>query len=95
MKTKVDVEITGGFRNAGIILETKKISLDEDFKFSGNIEFIPPMVDAVAVIKGSRNASYNVKITINGITMEKKGFITKANGRQVVDIKYKFSDFHL
>lgn len=95
MKQKVEIEIIGGFRNAGIILETKSIRLDQNFKFSGNIDLISPKVDGVAVIKGGRHATYTIKIKINNITKEIPGYIKEKNGRQVENIDFDFSDFNL
>ena len=90
------VKITGGFRRAAVIVETTGIDLRPTaggVKGKAMVEFDRPGVDLRVTLKGGRNASYKVELTINGKTKSFGGHIAKGIKHETK--KYAFSSFDL
>ncbi|UKN02345.1 hypothetical protein K6119_02270 [Paracrocinitomix mangrovi] len=94
MKKNVKIEMKGGFRKAGIIVETEVFHFRGPGEETKEIEMDDDNISLDYVIKGSKYAQFQIDITINETTKKVPGLIKSASRAEKGNVDFSLSDFN-
>lgn len=96
MKKKVKVEMSGGFRIAGVLVENMGFSFrnPSHLKSTKTVELIAP-ISVHYQVKGKKYTSFTIAITINKVTHKINGTVTSSKDPERGSVNFSFKDFNL